>query len=303
MKAMGREKAAVRRRDSCIQTALGILALIFCSAGSLWAGATLADRAVEKRVERLESGLQAQKSQLNDARIAARQQLDTLADKVTEMHFMLVRLETWQTTLGPGYTASFQPATLQPEQRLSSRFVSMQDLTLELDRLGERVGRLAQELSRLADDVTSRGARILFVPSGWPSDSRTITSHRGYRKDPFTGKRQWHKGIDIDGREGDPIYAVAAGVVTWSGPRSTYGGLVEIGHADGYASRYAHTSINLVSVGDFVQRGEVIARIGKTGRATGNSLHFEILKHGRTVDPMPYLSVKAGWQREQVPEA
>ena len=88
---------------------------------------------------------------------------------------------------------------------------------------------------------------------------------------------------------GDPIYAVASGVVTWSGRRSTYGELVEISHAGGYVSRYAHNSINLVAVGDYVQRGQEIARMGRTGRVTGSSLHFEILRNGVSVNPIDFL--------------
>ena len=279
-----------RNRTLRSQYILGMLALAVCSSGSFWAGATLRERAIEKRVERLESGLLAYESKSNGVRMAAQHRVDLLAGQVAGMHVALTYLESRQANPAQGTPAAFQPAVLQSEQRLPSRFVGIQDVMVSLNLLGERVSRQSRTLSRLADEITVRGARALFAPSGWPSNNRTITSHRGWRKDPFTGKRQWHKGVDIDGKAGDPIYAVAPGVVTWSGPRSTYGGLVEIGHAHGYASRYAHTSINLVSVGDFVYRGQAIARIGKTGRATDNSLHFEILRHGKAVDPMPYLS-------------
>ena len=78
---------------------------------------------------------------------------------------------------------------------------------------------------------------------------------------------------------GDPIYAVASGIVTWSGRRSSYGELVEISHAGGYVTRYAHNSLNLVAVGDYVQRGQEIARMGRSGRVTGSSLHFEVLRN------------------------
>jgi len=84
--------------------------------------------------------------------------------------------------------------------------------------------------------------------------------------------------------------AVASGIVVWSGERHGYGQLIEIDHGNGYVTRYAHNSSNLVSVGDTVKRGQVIARLGDTGRATGPNLHFEVLRNGRPVDPMSYVN-------------
>ena len=88
---------------------------------------------------------------------------------------------------------------------------------------------------------------------------------------------------------GDPIYAVASGIVTWAGKKDGYGQLVEIGHAGGYVTRYAHNSLNLVAVGDYVQRGQEIARIGRSGRARGSHLHFEVLRNGASVNPIDTL--------------
>ena len=83
--------------------------------------------------------------------------------------------------------------------------------------------------------------------------------------------------------------AVADGVVTWSGKRYGYGLLVEINHGNGYATRYAHNSENLVEVGDEVRKGQIVALMGDTGRATGPNLHFEVLKGGRRVNPVNFI--------------
>ena len=128
-----------------------------------------------------------------------------------------------------------------------------------------------------------------YSPAGWPTEGRLITSAFGYRTDPFTGNIRFHKGMDIDGETGDTIRAVAPGVVTFSGKMGSYGGMVEVSHLFGYKTRYAHTSSNLVKAGDYVERGQEIARIGRTGRATGSVLHFEILANGRQIDPMPFV--------------
>ena len=85
------------------------------------------------------------------------------------------------------------------------------------------------------------------------------------------------------------MVAVASGVVIWTGDRAGYGQMVEINHGNGYVTRYAHNSENLVAVGDTVKRGQEIALMGETGRATGPNLHFELLRNGRVVDPLTYI--------------
>ena len=98
-----------------------------------------------------------------------------------------------------------------------------------------------------------------------------------------------HRGVDFAGKEGDSIIAVADGVVTWSAPRYGYGEMVEINHGNGYATRYAHNAENLVKVGDEVRKGQTVALMGRTGRATGPNLHFEVLHRGVRVNPVKFI--------------
>ena len=109
------------------------------------------------------------------------------------------------------------------------------------------------------------------------------------RTHPISGRREMHKGIDFAGTMGGPVIAVAKGVVTYSGKRYSYGNLIEIAHGNGYSTRYAHNSILLVSVGDTVEKGFQIAEIGSSGRSTGPHVHFEVLKNGREVNPIPFI--------------
>jgi murein DD-endopeptidase MepM/ murein hydrolase activator NlpD len=95
--------------------------------------------------------------------------------------------------------------------------------------------------------------------------------------------------VDFAGREGSDVVAVASGVVTWSGERYDYGQMVEVNHGSGYVTRYAHNAETLVSVGDTVKRGDIIAHMGDTGRSTGPHLHFEVLQDGRRVDPLTVI--------------
>jgi len=129
-------------------------------------------------------------------------------------------------------------------------------------------------------------------PNGMPAPAGYVSSFYGQRIDPFTGKKSRHSGIDIAGYEGANIVTVASGVVTWVGDRSGYGETVEINHGNGYSTRYAHNKVNLVAVGDQVEKGDIIALMGQSGRATGPNLHFEVLKNGHTQNPINFVRGK-----------
>jgi murein DD-endopeptidase MepM/ murein hydrolase activator NlpD len=98
-----------------------------------------------------------------------------------------------------------------------------------------------------------------------------------------------HKGMDFASKLGSDVNAVASGVVTWSGERYGYGNLVEINHGNGYSTRYGHNSELLVNVGDSVEKGQQIARMGSSGRSTGPHVHFEVLLHDVQVDPARFV--------------
>lgn len=116
-----------------------------------------------------------------------------------------------------------------------------------------------------------------------------ISSRFGHRADPFHRSSRMHYGIDIPGRAGTPVQAAESGVVRFTGRAGGYGNLIEIAHADGLTTRYAHLSRILVPAGTQVARGETIALMGSTGRSTGSHLHFELRTDGRAVDPLPHL--------------
>lgn len=119
---------------------------------------------------------------------------------------------------------------------------------------------------------------------GLPLDG-AITSPFGLRGDPFHGRTRMHSGVDIRAAYGRSVPSAADGEVTFAGERGSYGQLVVLRHADGVETRYAHLSSIDVKVGQRVQGGEMVGRIGQTGRATGPHLHFEVLEGGRPVDP------------------
>lgn len=271
-------------------------ALVVCSAGSYLAGSLMqtgVSPSVMARMDKLQTALVAQSEEVEEAQANAERRIAAMASRVAEMRAALVQMETWRISLQElGGEVSFKPASADITNSVLDHTAAAGgsvDLIAELNLLTARMNQRFSELEEVADAITRQGADSIFAPSGWPLETRHITSYRGFRKDPFTGKRQWHDGVDIDGALGDPIYTVASGVVTWSGRRSGYGELVEISHAGGYVTRYAHNSLNLVAVGDYVQHGQEIARVGRTGRVTGSSLHFEVLRNGVSVNPIDFL--------------
>jgi len=147
----------------------------------------------------------------------------------------------------------------------------------------------ADQLAVLESLMASRRLSQDLKPEGRPITSGWLSSYFGNRADPFSGKQKLHAGVDFAGKEGSDVVAVASGVVTWSGKRYNYGTMVEINHGNGLVTRYAHNKDNLVTVGETVKKGQLIAAMGRSGRATGPHVHFEVLQDGRKVNPLKYL--------------
>ena len=123
-----------------------------------------------------------------------------------------------------------------------------------------------------------------------------ISSQFGYRSDPFTGYSKLHKGLDIAGPAGSPIFAMQEGVVAYSGVYKGYGNAVIIDHffynvpeLPNLRIIYGHNRENIVRTGDYVVRGQVLARMGSTGHSTGPHLHFEVIYKGQSINPIEYL--------------
>lgn len=149
---------------------------------------------------------------------------------------------------------------------------------------GERIEDFETLLGALEEKRTLLAATPAIRPTtGW------VTSKFGSRVSPITGIRQLHSGLDIANRVGTPINATADGVVSFVGDRGAIGIVVNIDHGHGIVTRYGHLSKALVTKGQRVKRGDVIAEMGNTGRSTGPHLHYEVRLDGTAVDPVKYI--------------
>ncbi len=126
------------------------------------------------------------------------------------------------------------------------------------------------------------------TPKGWPTKG-WLTSYFGMRKSPFTGRRVMHEGLDIAANIGTPVIATADGIVARISYSSGYGKMVALDHGYGYRTIFGHNSKILVKSGQQIKRGDIIAKVGNTGRSTGSHLHYELRLNGVPIDPRKTL--------------
>lgn len=148
---------------------------------------------------------------------------------------------------------------------------------------------LESRLHHVRRDLERRNALADATPSIWPVHG-WLSSTMGWRRDPITGGADYHPGLDIAAERGHPVHATAAGRVALSGYQGAYGNLVVIDHGFGLETRYGHLSNLDVQHGDWVERGDIIGRVGATGRATGYHVHYEVLANGKLLNPLQLLT-------------
>lgn len=227
-------------------------------------------------------------------REAAREGLAGLAERVVTLERQLARVDLRMQSVGE--TLEIDLAELEPlaggqggpELLGPDSPVEMDDRLVALERLLETH---EHRVSLLDGTLRDDHMREALRPSLRPVESDAWVSSRfGYRNDPFTGQRRFHAGLDFAGRPGSEIRASGSGIVVFAGRRGAYGNMVEIDHGGGLRTRYAHNTELLVKRGDRVEAGQAIARMGRTGRATGTHLHYEVLQAGEAVDPATFVT-------------
>jgi len=211
----------------------------------------------------------------------------------------LVGLES-DNSLPASFEEDFDMTTMLPRGGVSrgqmtsrtyeSNMELLETLGRDLNILDQIVETKEVSLVQLQVEVSDQLTYLSARPDLMPVNGR-ITSTFGYRSSPFgSGRREFHNGIDIAAPHGTEIRAAGDGKVIFSGWSPGYGRTLSISHGFGYVSHYTHNSVNLVQVGDTVKKGELIARVGSTGRATGPHVHFMIDHHGERIDPQKVLN-------------
>lgn len=231
-----------------------------------------------------------------------REQIQSFAKEINELKERLLQLDQFEKRLriianidgsgnGDGLfgVGGSTPEDLNPEIELTQRHQSLiKDMHQQISQLGKAADTQQYNFNSLLQSLEAQKNILAHTPAiqpvkGW------ITSGFGYRQSPFTGKREFHKGLDIANRKGTKIMAAADGVVTFAGTRGLFGKLMIIDHGHGITTRYAHLEETFFEKGDHVSRGKAIALMGNTGRSTGAHLHYEVRLNGVPVNPSKYI--------------
>ena len=270
----------------------GLVVALAMAIGYYWGGHIQPRQYVEQFREDIEK----QWKVLEDVEMNVNADMDALTHRIGMLQAHVTRLNALgskmvaMAKLKPGeFDFEDVPAMGGLGEDINQSSIGSESITKVLEQLELALMEKEQQLHYLDEMMLSKNLQDEVKPKGTPVTEGWISSRYGYRTDPFTGKRQFHRGIDFAGRKGTPIYAAAGGIVISAKKHLQYGNLVEIDHRNGYVTRYAHTSEMLVKAGDVVKKGQQIAKMGSTGRSTGTHLHFEVIKNGSPTNPARIL--------------
>lgn len=282
--------------------ALALFVLVLLPGSMMSAGFFLGKHEAQRHLlpEGWETEMTQNREEIAEAARTARENMNALSLRLGQLQAQAVRLNALGQRLveaGKLDSGEFDfanpPAQGGPGADDSDEMVLKQvqapDFLKSLDELAAQLDSREQQLKVMESMFMTQSLREEVKPSGRPIDKGWLSSYFGMRTDPFNGRREFHKGMDFAGKEGSPVHATAAGVVTWAGKRYGYGLMVEVNHGNGYATRYAHNRKILVKIGDVVEKGQQLSEMGSTGRSTGPHVHYEVIYQGRVVNPAKYV--------------
>ncbi len=247
-------------------------------------------------VSKWKEALQHQVEAIEVARREARENLGASALRLAQLQARIVRLDALGERLSNianldegEFDFSQAPALGGPESVEMGAAYSAPEFLKVMDKLAEDIESRGDQLSILETLLVDRKIQSDVFLAGRPVEKGWMSSRFGRRTDPINGRLAWHNGVDFAGKDGSDVITVAAGVVVYAGPRSGFGKMVEINHGSGFTSRYGHHKELFVKVGDIVKKGQIVGKMGSSGRSTGPHVHFEVFKNGRVVDPYSYI--------------
>ncbi len=280
----------------------GMVALLGFTSLGAWGGWQLYHAGQkEYRIAALQDQIRVERSRYTEhtgelqAQIdAEHKQLAVYARDVGNIQARLARLDALGSKLvdkasldRAEFDFSKQPAYGGP--RLVSPDPSLDSFSLPINRLDDRLSDLDVQLAAVDYLMQQKREEKTARPHDWPTEHGWLSSGFGFRSDPFTGEKEWHPGVDIANRYGAPVLAASRGIVTFAGKMRGYGNMVDVDHGYGFTTRYGHMSALAVHVGEEVKDGQLLGRVGSTGRSTGPHLHFEVRRFGQAINPKPFL--------------
>lgn len=231
--------------------------------------------------------------------VAQTSQLLSLTEKIKTLETDLTRLRGFDAKLRLMVGLDQEPRDVAPagaeDKDFEKKYLPLYRQEMLTRKLHQFLGRLRQDASlervrqeELVKTLSEGHSLPTSIPMSWPVTG-WISSPFGERVSPFTGKKEFHKGLDISAPVGTPVEAPADGTVTFSGETDDGGFTVTIDHHGGLVTAYGHMRDAVVAVGQSVKRGEVIGHVGDQGRSTGPHLHYETRLGGVPVNPMRYI--------------
>ncbi|BBO66084.1 hypothetical protein DSCA_00140 [Desulfosarcina alkanivorans] len=251
-----------------------------------------------KDVRGLRSALQTQEErvlQQQDQIVAFAQKIESLKTQLAELNRfeqkirIIANLETSKDGSSLFGVGGSDPEDLDPTAMMELDYQELvRDMHAEINEIDQASHNQLDSFSNIFKQLEGKRNLLAATPSirpvkGW------VSSRFGYRKSPFTSRREFHRGLDIATHAGTPIIAPADGLVTYAGKRGLMGNMVTIEHGFGMVTRYGHAQKILKKKGTYVKRGETIALVGNTGRSTGPHLHYEVRLNGVAVNPTKYF--------------
>ena len=202
---------------------------------------------------------------------------------------VMVNLETGEGDEQFQGVGGSDPALLDPKKSIAKVDRDLvRAMHRSLDNLNSDINSSKEDKAGLQEFLENQKMLLASTPSIWPAKG-WLSSRFGYRKSPFTDKKEFHKGLDISTRKGSPIVVSADGTVSFTGRDRGYGRVVIIRHGYGLKTKYAHLKKSLVKKGQYVKRGETIGLVGNSGKTTGSHLHYEVHLNGVPVNPLRYV--------------
>ena len=248
-------------------------------------------------IAKIQNSIASKEVQLNEFKSHVNRELDAMSLQVGGLYAQSLRLNALGARVSEvaqleesEFDFTSEPGIGGADLQLTGEENTPEDLFNQLYSIKSNFAQQEQQLLLLNELLDEQNLDQQIKPSGKPIKKGWMSSKFGNRADPFTGKQAFHSGLDFSGKPNSEIETIGDGVVIWAGQRGNYGNLIEIDHGAGYVTRYAHLSKINVTVGNKVEREQVIGLMGKTGRATSEHLHFEILKNGKRLNPWSYVT-------------